>query len=625
MNRPVSAAESGSIAPLIIVFTLLYIFASWQAGILFRDAHVSDLRDEGAHQLNLYVQHLRGELAKFEFLPQVFASDERLIHMLKNPDDPERVQTLNEYLESVNRVIQAADTYLMDVDGFTIAASNWQSERPFVGRNFGYRPYFQQAMKGELGRYYALGTTSLKRGYYFAYPVQESGTILGAVVVKVDLRELEHQWEGKSREVVVTDPDGVIFITTKSDWRFRTFSALPDEAMKRIIGSKRYLNSRLQPLPLERQMYRDSKTRIWQFNEEEMVPKQHRQYLVQEQEMEEAGWQVLLLTPLTTLGESVWIVLGLAFLFYVVLVLLGLFLHSRRTRKLERLRYEEYTQEALRKAYDQLEVRVQERTVDLSREVDERRRAESELRQTQKELVQTGKLAVLGQMSAGINHELNQPLTAIRSYADNSNLLLNHQRYDDVRGNLRKIAEMVDRMAVIGAQLKQFARKTTGHCVTVSVADSVAASMGILSAKLKTVGVSVDNQITREPAIEVKADAIQLEQILVNLINNAANAIKNQKVKVIQLSAQRHEDTILVHVKDNGPGVPQERLEQVFEPFFTTRESGLGLGLSISQRIAHSMGGSLAVVNATTGGAVFTLSLRAAHPHNDITPTGSDA
>ena len=228
-------------------------------------------------------------------------------------------------------------------------------------------------------------------------------------------------------------------------------------------------------------------------------------------------------------------------------------------------------------------------------------------------------------MSASINHELNQPLTAIRSYADNGHLLLDRERYGDVRGNLRKIAEMVDRMATIGAQLKQFARKTTGHCISVSLVDSVAASIGILGSKLKNVGVEVENRIPRDSSLNVQADPIQLEQILINLISNAANAVKEQSERRIEVSAETVGNRVVVRVSDNGPGIPEDRLEQIFEPFFTTRETGLGLGLSISQRIAQSMGGTLNARNSIDGGAVFSLELCAASDQQDAPETGTAA
>ena len=92
----------------------------------------------------------------------------------------------------------------MNSDGLTIAASNWNTPKPFVGRNFSYRPYFKQAMEGKLGRYFALGTTSSERGYYFAYPVRYEGRILGAVVIKIKIDAIEENWGDQGSDFRIT-------------------------------------------------------------------------------------------------------------------------------------------------------------------------------------------------------------------------------------------------------------------------------------------------------------------------------------------------------------------------------------------------------------------------------------
>jgi two-component system C4-dicarboxylate transport sensor histidine kinase DctB len=590
----------------LALFSLCYLLLTWQFWHWLRAYTLEEIADTSAHQLNLYVQNLQGELEKYEFLPELFSSDARLVDSLKRPGDVQRMNALNRYLETVNRVIHASDTYLMDSEGLTIAASNWRSERPFVGRNFSYRPYFQQAMQGRLGRYFALGSTSFKRGYYFAYPVREGDNILGAVVIKVDLSAIEKHWRSRSGDVIVSDPDGIIFITTRPQWRYHSLKPLSPKVLKRIAASRRYGTNTIEPLGLELQG-QTAQYAVWHLP----ATKRHRHYLVEAQTMPEAGWKVQILTPLERLQRQAFIVFLVAGIIYLALLLLALYLLQKIARKREKKEFERHAQEALLNANDRLEVRVRERTRDLSREIQERKRTEDALRQMQGELIHAAKLATLGQMSTSISHELNQPLAAIRSYADNARILLDHDRAVEARENLQQITGLTERMAQISSQLKLYARKTEGNNVDVALTEIIDAARHLLKPGLKSSGTTISLRMP-DAGLRVMADPVQLEQVLVNIISNAVQAMNDAVKKEIVIKAQALDDRVQVSIRDFGAGIPPEHLQQVFEPFYTTRESGLGLGLSISQRIMESMGGSLSAANHPQGGAVFTLTLRSA-------------
>ena len=591
---------------------LVYPAMIWQTWQWVKDTSLFELSVQGRSQLNLYVTHLKGQLEKYKFLPELLSTNKRLVELLQKPGDRERAEALNRYLETVNSISGASDTYLMDRDGLTIAASNWQSERPFVGRNFSYRPYFRQAIQGGLGRYFALGTTSRKRGYYFAFPVRHEGSILGAVVIKIDMTSVEEQWSGRKEEIVVTDPDGIAFITTRPEWRFRSLiEPLNDSARDRIVASKRYPKIELAAAPL----LQETEPR---FDGEKLV-RLHKQelhstsaypgyYLIQSRAMPEAGWQVHLLTPLDVINKRVLIAAGVATSIFTVVILFGLFLRQRYKRRKEKSLYEAKAQEALRDAHDQLEQRVQERTIELSREIEERRNTEVALRRTQDELIQAAKLAVIGQMSTGISHEISQPLAAIRSYSDNAQRLLQNDRTSDVQWNLNQISELTEHMAHISSQLKLFARKTDGQVSDVSLSNAIAASCSILQPQFRKTQTELITELP--PDIRVRANPVQLEQVLVNLFCNAMNAMEDQQKRWIKLTAVNCGDNLRVTIHDNGPGIEPGHLTQIFDPFFTTRETGLGLGLSISHRIIEDMGGSLKATNHPAGGAVFTLELK---------------
>jgi two-component system, NtrC family, C4-dicarboxylate transport sensor histidine kinase DctB len=595
---------------LTLLLAGLYTLLLWQVAQLVRERALDELRLSGQRQLNIYVTHLRGQLEKYEFLPELLSTNARLVDLLKRPGDRERIDALNRYLETINTIANASDTYLMDRDGLTIAASNWQSEKPFIGRNFSYRPYFQQAMQGHLGRYYALGTTSGKRGYYFAYPVRYGEEILGAVVIKVDLTALEQQWRGRQEEVVVTDPEGVIFITTRPDWRFRSLQSLSPVDKARIDASRRYSGAEVEPLNIQR---REALTAgVSLITLAPMPGLDHLEgdehYLVQQIAMPEAGWRVHLLTPLHQVQQRIgWSLMITSFAF-AALVLMGLVLQQRYRRRRERARYEAQANQSLREARDRLEQRVEERTDDLRQEMAERRRMEHALRQTRDELIQAAKLAMLGQMSASISHEINQPLAAIRSYTDNARQFLQQGRIDSVAWNLEQIAELINNMTQISSQLKLFARKTDGQRSAVSLHNVIESSKRILLPQLRR----TETELRLPPVkqeVEVMADPVRLEQVLVNLIANAMNAMEQQSERWVDIGIETGLERLRLIIRDNGPGISEEHLKRIFDPFFTTKETGLGLGLSISQHIVESMGGTLTARNSRQGGALFTLEL----------------
>lgn len=592
---------------LIVLALAAYLATVWvAAGWVYRGS-VDQLASSGRYQLDLYVSHLQGLLARFEYLPALLASNERVRGFLRDPTDAGSAPATNRYLEQVNAISGASDTYLMTADGTTVAASNWQLQHSFVGNNYGWRPYFQQAMAGGLGRYYALGTSSHQRGYYLSYPVREGGTILGVVVVKVDMADVEQAWLGGPDEVLVTDPDGVAFIATQRDWRLRTLAVLTSADRERLRAGRRYLDALLAPLPvLESDPLRDGLVRMKLRLSDERTDAVN--FLVQAQAMPAAGWTVHVLTPMTTVRNRLLGAFAVSSLAYAALLLLTLYLRQRRKRQLERTRCQAEAQQALKAAHDQLERRVEERTAALRREVEERRSAEAALRRTQDELIQAAKLAVIGQMSAGISHELNQPLAALRAYADNARMLLDQAKTDSARWNLTQISELTDRMAQISSQLKLFARKTNGDKVWVSVQGAIDASCRILRPQLQKSAATVHVHVT-DAADAVLADPVQLEQVLVNLIANAVNAMEPQELRTIAIDGVVDAGRLRLTVRDNGPGIAEESMPCVFDPFYTTREAGLGLGLSISRRIVEGLGGRLTAANHPDGGAVFTLSL----------------
>jgi len=600
----------------IFIYLVVIGWNIWWTFTWLYQQRLNDLAAEGSSRLELYVTYIQGVLEKYENLPQLLANDQLMIDLLHDHDQPEQIDLLNRYLEKINNVSNASDTYLIDKNGLTIAASNWKSEHPFVGQNFSYRPYFQEAMEGRMGRYFALGTTSSLRGYYFAYPVREKDTVLGVLAIKVNIDSVENNWGREDQTFIVTDSDGVIFLATNPDWHFRTLTPLPTALYQKVVASRRYPNATLASLDAVRLKTLESGTII------ELRPpnaEKSKKYLLQNTAMPQAGWTVQILTDTNRIERFVLLAFLVISSVLILAGLLILLLRQRRQRKLDLHRFEEQARRVLQNANEKLETRVAERTQELTKtntllrkEIDDRKRAEIALRQTRSELVHAAKMAALGQMSAGINHELNQPLAAIRSYSDNGKLFLQKGRMEETLWNLEQISELTERMAQIGVQLKEFSRKTGDQMTIVPLHGVLDGALEILSPLIRKSPVRISIDLQPED-IEVCANLLLLQQVMVNLIGNALHAVEDMAVQEISILARRSGGKVAITVADSGAGISPEHLPHIFEPFFTTKGSGqgLGLGLTITERILHEMNGEIHVL-ASESGAKFLLTLAAA-------------
>ncbi len=554
--------------------------------------------------LRLAVSALRGHMRRYEALPPLIADDDDIKALLNAPSEMRRAG-VNAYLKQLNTELESSDLYVMLPNGDTIAASNHDAPTSFVGENFSYRPYFTEAIAGRTGRFFALGTTSLKRGYYFSAPVREGEGISGVVVVKVDIEPIEAAWRGSEDEFIVTDPEGIIFMTSREEWLYNGLLPLTPERIARTEASRRYADATLRELPVTADIERFGYNTIVLSG-----PGQRHEYLVLAEQMAEAGWTVKVMTDTAPLyAQAQAQILG-ALLVLTLATLAAAIVLQRRARLAERLALQASTQV-------ELEHRVAERTADLARmnrrleqEVAERTAAEAQLRQTQADLVQAGKLAALGQMAAVLSHEFNQPLTAARTFADNALTLLERKRTAEARGAVGRIVSLTERMASIARHLRNFARKPNERLGPVSVADAVRDTLEIVGWRLKAADVDLELAFGDPPPV-VNAGAVRLQQVLVNLLSNAADAVEGRSDRRVTFSATRHDGKVSISVRDRGDGVSPAIAGRIFDPFFSTKGvgKGLGLGLSISYNIVRDFGGTLTVASQPDGGAAFTIVL----------------
>lgn len=607
----------GWVALGMIVLLGVGMFVHAQATRVFLNEAAG--RTEGT--LQLATTALDGYLERFERLPPLIATQQIILDVAAFPDDPARVAAANVFLRKMTEDLGASDIYFMDPSGLTRAASNFDLPRSFIGGNFAFRPYFSDAVTHGAGSFYALGTTSLKRGYYFGAPVRDGDRIMGVVALKIDVDVVEAAWSATDYHVIVTDPKGVVFLSSKPAWRFGLTRPLTSEGRDLLDTTRRYADTPLFDLQVRAQTTPGGHV-LWDTSlsqlPDDAAP---REYLLASAAMPQADWTLSVLQNTAparaqALTFSVGAVLALALIGMVVAVVV-----QRRARLRDLLVMQAAAQV-------QLEARVAERTRELAAvnkalgtEVAERRLAEANLRRAQDDLVQAAKLAALGQMSAALGHEVNQPLGALRNYAENAVALLNIDRIAETQTALNRILAMADRIGAIARRLHTFGRRPGQELEAVDVAEAVEAAQEIAGPRLRQVG--ADLSVELAPGLSmVRAGPVRLQQVLVNLLTNAADAIAESPERRILLSAHEDGAMIVLRVDDSGTGVPPDIAPRIFDPFFSTKGvgNGLGLGLSITYNIIKDFEGSIRLLPGRLGGAGFEVRLMCAQEQGpDVT------
>ncbi|WP_313088479.1 sensor histidine kinase [Stutzerimonas nitrititolerans] len=567
---------------VLLIFAGLLLSMYW-AGRVAEQRTWTERSQEARGQLELYAQTIHTQVERFRSVPALLALDSDIRKLLENPGDRQLRNQLNRRLERQNQAAGSSVLYLIDRQGNTLAASNWREWSSFVGYNYGFRPYFRDALTQDSGRYFAVGVTTGIPGYFLSSSVKNAaGEVLGVLVVKLELEDMQREWVGQSGILLITDALDIVILSNRPAWRFRYLQPLSDETRSQLVAARRYAEQNLQPLHSRRLQ------RIDEDSERRQVdgPDGRHNYFWQRLTLPSENWTLHLLQEPQLVAANIRSYRLAAAGVWMTLAFLLLYLAQRRkTRRVEQ------------RSRQELERLVEART--------------RELRTAQDGLVHAARMAALGQMSAALAHEINQPLTALRMQLASQRLLLDSGRSEAVREGLGQIEGLIERMAALTGHLKTFARKNpAGLPQRVRLDEVLEQALQLLGPRIRSEAVDVRCQVS--PDAWVSGDSIRLEQVLINLLNNALDAMQSSSVRQLRIDCRRDGSEWRLSVADSGGGIDREHLDQVFEPFFTTKPvgQGLGLGLAVSYGIVRDLGGRLEVRNDAQG-AVFDIRLPA--------------
>lgn len=616
-SSPVKSSFFRSLVlPTVLMMLMLLIgYSSYYAS---ETSGIASLQENGARQLELQARAVESEIGKYTFLPTLLELESSVEDLLENPTPALRRQ-VNVYLEGLNNRSGSRVVYVLDNTGRVLAASNWRDADSYVDENLAWRTYFQQAMQGQAGRFYGIGSTIGEPGYYLAHGLKKQGKIIGVAVVKVRLEFLEARWQRAQLQAFVSDENSIIILSSEPQWKLHAVTPLTPDKREQLARSLQYYWWALSDLNTAQRVTIAPGVERMTFQTGEGVRQTQVNYLAQTRRLSDTPWHFTLLTPLVEVRRNAASHAALAAVLFAFIAFLLIAWNERRKVIATRLA----AREALQQANNELERKIAERTADLqasnarlTAEVHEREQAETTLRRAQNELIQAGKLAVIGQMSTSIAHELNQPLAALRTLSGNTIRFLERGALDTASANLRTINDLVDRMGKITGSLRSFARRAESASGPAHLQQAVESALFLLHPRLGKMALEVRREFTDA---ELAIDQTRLEQILVNLFSNALDAMQDQPEHILTLSGQAEGGHYDFQVHDTGSGLPEAVLQSLFEPFFTTKPAphGLGLGLTLSASLAAEVGGSLHATSPEHGGATFILTLPLVTKAND--------
>ena len=554
---------------LLVVFILVAIAAVWVSNSWLTQRFTETTRNRAEIRLAIYSGTVQSELQRHAVVPLLLSRDPVLIRALEQNSFAETSQRLISYVDEIG----AASLVLLDREGRIVAAT----DRQRLGQLRNTDPFFVEATRAPDTVFTSNEPETGRYDFTFSRAVRGSeNRLLGVILVEVDLARIIDRWRGTNEAVFLTNSQGKIILSTEPRWRGRTEAEAlaqqpPQSAIRRALGATGELAFGGQ----RPDFFGADTIRL-----DSRIPFR--------------GWRIVSYTAYTSVRERVNAVLALEIMGFALLLAGGFYVLSRRARL-----------QSARLARESAELR--RLNARLQREIAERQRVERTLEEAEQSLAQSQKLAALGEMSAAVSHELNQPLAAMKTYLAGARLLLQRKRVEEAASSFQRIDDLIERMGEITRQLKSYASKGGQGLEAVDLRDALKSAMQMMEPQLRTMKVEISQNLPRRPVM-VMADRLRLEQVIINLLRNALDAMKDAERRELDLLIAEGDEAVLT-VRDSGKGI--DDLEALFEPFYTTKKpgDGVGLGLAISSGIVADLGGRLTARNGAGGGAVFEVRL----------------
>ena len=551
-----------------VVLVALAVGVVYVTNRLLTDRFTESTRNRAELRLVLYSGNLLSELRQNAIVPQLLARDPALISALNSGDYTQSTQRLISFLDEIG----AASLTLLDRDGRSVAAT----DRNALGQSHRQAPYYVDALRSKDTVFKVLESETGQYRFFYSRRIESQNQMVGVIVVEVDLAKYERAWAGISDAVLVTDSEGRIILATEPRWRgLSEEEALQREPVDSAIERAIQATADWTALPADAYVRGEAVMRV-------------------EGRVAFRGWRIASFTTYASVREKVNGFLALEIMGFAILLALAFWFLNRKT--------------ALRMALFQREsAELRALNARLQREIAERERVQENLAVAEQTLAQSSKLAALGEMSAAVSHELNQPLAAMKTYLAGARLLLNRNRPDEALSSFQRIDDLLERMGSITRQLKSYARQSGDTFEPVNLGDALSSALSMMEPQLRQREVNITRTLPEEPVL-VMADRVRIEQVMINLLRNAMDATEGVDEPAIDILLAAGETAVLT-VRDNGHGI--EDFDNLFEPFYTTKQpgDGVGLGLAISSGIVNDLGGRLTARNAPGGGAVFEMQL----------------
>ncbi len=555
------------VARLIVAAVIgVALLLVWFSNVYLTQRFTQETRSRAELRLALYAGNLLSELKRTSVVPLLLSRDPALISALNSGD----FAATSQRLISIKDEIGAASLMLLDGVGRTVAAT----DRKLIGTQHRNNAYFVDALrnKGTVFTMEKLETGGLQFSY--SRKIESGKQGIGVIVVEVDLSRLEQKWAYAGESIMVTDSKGQVILSSEPKWKYQTV----DEALK----------VRAAPSVIERAI---GAAGDWEQSPAEAITRGYAIMRI-DGKVGFQGWRITYFSTFAPVRERVNGVLAIEIMVFSILVALTFYVLSRRA-----------VQQSL--LFKRESIALKALNERLSREIEEREKIERDLRVAEQSLEQSSKLAALGEMSAAVSHELNQPLAAMKTYLAGAKLLLQRHRPDEALSSFQRIDDLIGRMATITRQLKSYARKGGEELAPVDLREALSGALAMMEPQLNQMQVKITQNVPSEPVM-VLGDRLRLEQVVVNLLRNALDAMKEQDDRELDILLSAGEMAKL-SIRDNGRGI--DDLDQLFEPFYTTKKpgEGVGLGLAISSGIVNDLGGRLTARNTASGGAVFEI------------------